>query len=105
MEAHPKFIIEEDQDGKILIIGKAQYHRQLAHNAANVRGGGWWQFGDQNNSFILFGESFDFGRASLEDIRDCIKRGAVYSSYTQVRSFSNYKFQYRHITGEIEDIN
>lgn len=87
--AYPKFIIE---DGN-LIIAKCTYHKQIAIIESNVQGGGWWNLKD--DCFTLYGESHDFGPASLEDIKKAVKQRKVFSSPTLSRSLADkYKFRY-----------
>lgn len=105
MSVFPKFIIEyDDLVGNILIIAKCTFHKQLASDVKLVRGGGWYNFDRDTNTFTLSGESEDFGRAKLEDIQDCIMRGQVYNSYIMHRSFKSYNFKYRNVYGETIDL-
>lgn len=107
MDVFPKFIIESDTiEGDCLIIAKCKYHKQLAVDHTKVKGGGWWYLDHETSTFTLRGESHDFGRAKLEDIMDCIKRGKVFSSPTLTRNFheEGYKFQYENQSGEIIDL-
>lgn len=103
MDVFPKFIIETDESGDYLVIAKCTYHKQLAYDISKVKGGGWWSMKD--DTFTLFGDSHDFGRAKLEDIEECIKKGRVYSSYLQTRSLAkDFKFKYRDQVGDIIDL-
>ena len=83
MDVFPKFIIE---DGN-LIIAKATYHRQIAHDINLVTGGGWWRRKD--NIFTLYGDSDQFGKATLEAIAECIKEKKVYTNYTCSHSIAD----------------
>lgn len=79
MDVFPKFIIETNAElGDCLIIAKCTYHKQLASNIDNVKGGGWWILKD--NMFILKGESHDFGKAKFVDIKNCVESGNVFSN-------------------------
>jgi hypothetical protein len=81
MDVFPKFIIETDDElGDCLIIAKCTYHRELATDIKKVKGGGGWRLDEEGNRFTLYGESFDFGRAKIEDIKNCIKAGNVFSN-------------------------
>lgn len=71
---NPKFIIEDDS----LIMGKVNYHRDLATDKSKVKGGGWFKYDKDTNTFIFYDSSFDFGKAKLEDIEECIKSDKVY---------------------------
>ena len=72
MDSFPKFIIETDDEiGDCLIISKCTYHHQLAIDKTKVKGGGWWTL--KENVFVLYEKSEQFGRASLEDIKNVSK--------------------------------
>lgn len=75
-DLYPKFIIE---DGK-LILSKVSYHKDIATNDEKVKGGGWFRFDKDTNTFLFYGSSFDFGAAKMEDIKACIDAGEVYSN-------------------------
>lgn len=97
-DVFPKFIIE---DGN-LILGKCTYHNQLATDRAKVNGGGMYRFEVSTNTFTLYGESQDFGRADLEDIQACFADGKVYSNMACTHSIcDSANFQYQDIYGEI----
>lgn len=105
MDVFPKFIIETDnEEGDCLIIAKCTFHKELATDTTKVKGGGWWKLKD--NVFTLHGESVDFGRAKIEDITDCIKRGKVYSSKALIRNLieMGYAFRYQDESGEYYDL-
>lgn len=99
MDVFPKFIIEDDE----LILGKCTYHKQLATDIKNVKGGGWFSFKNEQNSFTFFGDSQDFGIASLEDIKKCILENKVFNNHRNISE--NYTFFYRDQCGEIEKLN
>jgi hypothetical protein len=103
-DVFPKFIIETDSEqGDCLIIAKCTYHKQLAYVVKNVKGGGWWTLKD--NIFILSGESHDFGKAKLEDIKNCVQNKKVFTNYTLSNNLTNkYTFQYKTETDEIIDL-
>ena len=90
MDVYPKFIIEENN----LIIGKCTFHKQLANDITKVKGGGWFRYDKDKNTFILGGKSHDFGYAKIEDIRKCIELGNVYGNSRMTRKMDNYKFVY-----------
>ena len=94
MDVFPKFIIEAGA----LIIGKVSYHHQLVTNKADVKGGGWFKYGKEDRHIIFYGDSQDFGKAKLEDIKPCIESGQVYSSRSKHRQIA-YNFQYSYDTG------
>ncbi len=106
MDVFPKFIIETDDiEGDSLIIAKCTYHKQLATDILKVKGGGWWSFDNETRTYTLYGESHDFGRADIEDIKRCIQNGKVFSDKYLTRKLDVFKFQYRNICDEIEDLN
>lgn len=77
MDVFPKFIVE----GDFLIVGKCTYHKQLATNIKNVKGGGWWKWKREEKELHLYGESDDFGPVSIDDIKTCIAAGNLFWSY------------------------
>ncbi len=89
MELFPKWIIEDST----LIIGKASFHRHLATNTNNVRGGGWYHFDFDREAFILYGKSEDFGRCSKELVHALISAGNVGRSLNDDR-YKGYKFYF-----------
>ncbi len=108
MDVFPKFIIETDGQGEdYLVVAKCTYHKQLAFDPTKVKGGGWWAL--DKDIFTLFGESHDFGKAKIENIKDCVRNKRVFSSYHMYRNLSEkFKFQYKTEIGEIidlEDVN
>jgi hypothetical protein len=103
MDVFPKFIIETDDElGDVLIIAKCTYHKELTTNKEKVKGGGWFKFNKETNTFILSDESYDFGRAKIEDIKNCIDKGNVYTNSRCYRSIADkYSFDYKNEVGEI----
>jgi hypothetical protein len=87
-EVFPKFIVEDNH----LVIGKCTFHKQLAENTADVKGGGLWKWDKEKKVFNLYGSSDDFGYASPEDIKTCIEAGNVYWSYIGGRNISDHTF-------------
>lgn len=106
MNVFPKFIIETDeQEGDCLIIAKCTYHKQLATDKTKVKGGGWFSVDLENKVFTLHGQSEDFGRAKIEDISDCIKRGKAFSTRSLIRGYTyEFTFKYRNESGETFDL-
>lgn len=81
MDVFPKFIIEYDSIlGDCLILAKVTYHRQIAVNINNVKGGGWFIMDRVNKNITLHGESEQFGKASIDDIMNCINANNVFTS-------------------------
>ncbi len=105
MELFNKFIIEtDDQKGDCLIIAKCTYHKQLVVNTEKVKGGGWWYL-DGYKKIILHGESYDFGRANIEDISNCIKLKRVFRTKSLLWDMTDdYSFKYKNEVGEIIDL-
>lgn len=80
MEVYNKFIIENDETlGDCLILGRVTYHKQLARNESKVKSGGWWKLKD--NRIIFYGESYDFGRATLEQVTNAVLNDKVFNKY------------------------
>lgn len=96
MEVFPKFIIETDPElGKCLIIAKCNFHKQLVVDKDKVSGGGWWRLNKETNTIILYGDSHDFGRASIEDITECINNGMVFRNLSCSASIADlFNFSY-----------
>jgi hypothetical protein len=90
MDVFPKFIVEDD----CLVIGKCTFHKQLAISYDHVKGGGIWKWDKENSTFTLSGESHDFGAASADAIRACIKAGNVFWSYNGGRRIWGHTFYY-----------
>lgn len=86
---YQKFIIEGDN----LILAKCTYHKQLAKDVTNVKGGGLFRKKD-DNTFLLFGESYDFGSVNIDDLKKCIENGNVYSNSRLTKKLDGYKFIY-----------
>ena len=74
MDVFPKFIIEDDK----IIIGKVNMHQQLVTDKTKVRGGGWFKFISDTNTFQFYGDSNDFGKATLEDIKSCVDNNQIF---------------------------
>lgn len=95
MELYPKFIIEDDS----LIISKVSYHKHIATDVSKVKGGGWFKWVEQGEGekrmLVFYGESTDFGKATIEDIKECIQSGNVFTNKYQTHSIATeYKFGY-----------
>lgn len=88
-DLHPKFIIEGDR----LVLGKVEYHEDLADNKYNVKGGGWFYYDREKDLFILYGKSIQFGPAKIEDIINAVKNGFV-DSPSLKEIYNNEKFAY-----------
>ena len=94
---YQKFIIEnDDQEGDCLIVARCTYHKELVVDIKKVKGGGCWTLDYENSIFTLYGKSHDFGRATIEDIKSCVQRKKVFSSFSLLRNFTDdFKFQYK----------
>jgi len=91
MDLFPKFIIEDD----CLIISKVTQHKKLVTNPENVQGGGWFRWNEDKTMMIFYGDSFEFGKASFEDIKKCVLSGNVYSNKYCTHSITDkHKFAY-----------
>ena len=85
----PKYIIE---DGK-LFIGKVTFHKELAENINNVKGGGFFHFDTETNTFYLYGKSHDFGQAKIEDVKNAVNNGFAGAKHRYNR-YKNFNFIY-----------
>ena len=94
MDVFPKFIIKTDDElGDCLIIAKCSYRKDLADDASKVKGGGWWVFKD--NTFVMYGDSHDFGAATIEDIKNCVNSGNVFTNSMLINSIAeDHEFGY-----------
>ncbi len=105
MDVFPKWIVEDlQEDGVCLILGKATYHKQIAHTVKNVKGGGWWRKDEEAKEFYLHGTSEDFGSPSMEDLAKCIQGKRCFTSYALTRNLSEYKFFWLTVSGEKIDL-
>lgn len=95
----PKFIVVDD----CLYMGKVTFHKQLANEGDKVKGGGWFTYNSDDQSFTLYGDSHDFGRAKIEDIQACVDKGNVGENYSKNRH-ANHKFYYRYECGDITEL-
>ena len=101
MDIFPKFIIEGDS----LKLSKCTFHHQLVTDKLNVKGGGWFRYIIETNTFIFHGDSNDFGRASLEDIKKCVEAKKVFRDRLKHRNISD-RHNFAYDTGtEIINLN
>lgn len=70
---HPKFIVVGDN----IYMGKVTFHKELLNEGDKPVGGGWFYYKQEDNSFTFYGDSHDFGRANIEDIRKAVLLGNV----------------------------
>ena len=66
-----KWIIQGDD----LRIGHVELHRELAGKDGEIRGGGLWELNDEKNAIFLYGKSYDFGKCTVEDIKNARLNG------------------------------
>lgn len=87
---YPKFVIQ----GNHLIIGKVAFHKDMVNFTGDkMKGGGWFDFHLKSKTFTFYGESVDFGKATIEDIKECIKLGYV-GNLVHYRMYSDFNFYY-----------
>jgi hypothetical protein len=99
MDVFPKFIIEtDDLLGDCIIIAKVTRHYQIVVNKDKVKGGGWFKMNKATNTITLHGESDQFGRATLEDITNCINKGNVFTTPSCIHSIA-YSWNFDYDTG------
>lgn len=96
MDKFPKYIIEiDDELGLCLIMGKVDFHKRLALDKTMVRGGGWFTYNDEDKSFTFWGDSSDFGRASLENVKAAVENDKVFTNRYLTHSIAkDFKFYY-----------
>ena len=95
-DLYPKYIIV---DGK-LIISKVEYHNNILceefdheKEPHRIKGGGWFRIKDKVMTF--HGESSDFGRATLEDVKKAVEDKQVFTNIYELNNISDdYKFCY-----------
>ena len=94
MEVYNKFIIENNETlGDCLILGKVSYHKHLAYDESKVKSGGWWKL--KGNRITFYGDSYDFGRATLEQVTDAVMNDKVFNSYPLEHPITKeYSFSY-----------
>lgn len=89
MEKLPKWIIEDDT----LIIGKCYFHKDLANDIDNVKGGGWFYFDGAKDGICLYGTSDQFGSTNLEQVKKCLESGKV-GRFIGDNRYSNFKIYF-----------
>jgi len=106
MDLFKKFVIEDGpEDGMYMVVAKCTYHKQLAFNIDNIKGGGMWEANDEYKQITLFGTSDQFGDCSLIDIMECVNNGKVFSSYTLSNNLlENFSFKYKYLDGKIIEL-
>ena len=82
----PKWILEDGD----LIIMKVKYHRDIVtKDRSTVKGGGWFGFNSETKTFRLFGDSHDFGKANIEDVKVAILNDRVFTNSLRIDSIAN----------------
>lgn len=69
----PKFVVEGDK----LIVGAAEFHKDLVSDQSAVKGGGSWVFNKELKLLFLSGRSVDFGEATEEDIANAFEANGI----------------------------
>ena len=87
-DVFPKFVIE----GGDLIIANCSYHKELVTDVSKVKGGGFWQ--KVNDFYIFSGDSFQFGKAKIEDIKSCVENKRVFIGTSRKNNVSEKLFAY-----------
>ncbi len=93
MEKYPKFVIEDNS----LIMSNVQYHKHMVTDPTKVNGGGWfrWLRMEDKDILIFYGDSTDFGKAKIEDIKRCVEEDKVYTNTSKQNSIAkNHKIAY-----------
>ena len=95
------FIIE---DGN-LILSKCEYHKFLVNDTEKVQGGGWFRVDYVKKIFTFYGDSHEFGKATLEDIKKAVEDDKVYTNIYLTHSIVD-KFKFLYDTGsELLELN
>lgn len=81
------------------VISKKSYDPGMLDHVLN---GGWFDMYNDTKVVILQGKSHDFGRAKLEDVRECIENGNVFTNKFLTHSIADdFSFKYKDEIGEI----
>lgn len=87
-DVFPKFVIEDGD----LIIANCTYHKEIATDVSKVKSGGFWQ--KVNEFYILSGESYQYGKAKIEDIKACIANKRVFIGKERKKNVSDKGFAF-----------
>lgn len=92
---HPKFIIVDDNETKVLILMKVSYHKEILERCEPhciIKGGGFFKINVEEKTLTFYGESADFGKPTFENIKECCDNNNIYTSpYYDVDEFSRFK--------------
>lgn len=98
MEKLPKFVIE---DGNIVMM-KVLFHKEIVNDTTKVKGGGWFSYNRETNTFVFFGESEDFKKYDLEELIKAVEAGRIYTNKYHIRSIADrHNFAYTATNGSI----
>lgn len=61
----------------MFISGNVGYHFELTKDHSTTRGGGYWHIDRENQTLYLYDRSTDYGRCSLEEVKDVIENGRL----------------------------
>jgi len=102
----PKYIIETDDElGNCLILSKCSFHHELVTDKEKVHGGGWYKVDLEKKIFTFYGDSHDFGQASLEDVKKAVEEDKVFTNPYLTHSIAK-DFKFKYDTGsELIDLN
>lgn len=89
MEIFPKWIVEQDS----LIIQKCTFHKQIAKDVNDVKGGGLFYYLRDEHAFLLYGTSHDFGSPTREQLLDCIAKNNI-GRYMECNRYARHKIFY-----------
>ena len=85
------FIIEDN----CLIMITVTYHSQIVTQKNKINGGDRFLENKLSNIYTFYGNSKDYGKASVEDIQACINNGKVFFSVYKTTNISgNHNFLY-----------
>jgi hypothetical protein len=86
----PKCIIE----GDTFKLGKVAYHKDLATNVENVKGGAMFQFDHANKKVFISQSSYQFGPICMDDLKKAVNKGNVPKKIKDYQFYLKRGFEY-----------
>lgn len=100
---HPKFIVERTSTGGLrLVIGKTQFHKDMAADTKSVHVGGFWSLKD--NIFTLSGRSEDFGPCCIDILKQAVNSGNIVIRRSIWKEEGVPEFVYKNEVGELTNL-
>jgi len=105
MALNSKFVVLKIDGELHLILGKCVFHRELAGNEKWVISGGWWELDTSSKVITFYGKSDQFGRASFDEVQECITNKNVFGDRGRTRNLMDeFSFEYRDSGGSTTKI-